>query len=185
MQIWEYAMNCAYIGITIIDWIDDSLRGIPTDEEYRRTPEVALHLPETSWQIYNETHLLISKLATFRIPCEHHLRAISRHAMLRNIQSIQPSNRLMAELFCYLQPINYTAFYAEPQTESRYFTEVFPLLRHVEFRSFTVETLYTQDLSTPKGNRNFTEEKAEFYRRILAQRTREREGRPELTFSWK
>jgi hypothetical protein len=182
IQIWEYAMNCAYIDITTVDWVDDSLQGTPRNERDRKTPEVALRLLETSRQIYAETHLLIFDLATFRIPCEFQLRAISKHAMLHNIRSIQSCDKLMSEVFFNLQPIKNTTSYEQCQTQSRFFTIFLPLLGHVEFRSFAIENLYLLDPRTPKDNKSLTKERAEFYRKLLEQRTREREDRPWLTF---
>ena len=182
-------MGCAYI---LIRYRHDSnrtkpkLRGIPTSDDGMATKDIALRLPATSRQIHAETRLLIFSLATFMVKQRYQFRLASKHVMLRNIKSLRMSTACLRDL-TYFYPIftESQGFEQASQPRSDCFTKLFPRLTHLELAPRTVDNFHCFDHLDPYDDETRSMKGAEFYRRLLEQRIRDREGRPLLTFSWK
>ena len=182
-------MSCAYVKLRYRirrSGAHSKHQGIPMNDDGTPAKDVALRLPATSRQIHAETRLLIFALTTFKIPQFYQARWVSDHAYLRNIQSLRISNAgLWHFRLRYRTSIDGRIFNQVPHSKSGYLTESFPRLVHLELAPRTADGLHDFDHLDPEDEETRTMKGAEFYRRLLEQRIREREGRPWLTFSWK
>jgi len=182
-------MSCAYILIRYrhdSDRTKSKLRGIPISNDGRKTKDIALHLPATSRHIHSDTRFLIFSLATFKIDQEYQFRLLSKHALLRNIKYLRMSTACLQDLTSHFPLFTKRqGLYQALQSRSDGFTKLFPHLTHLELAPRTVDEFYDFDHLDPDDEGTRTMKGAQYYRRLLEQRIREREGRPSLTFSWK
>ena len=183
-------MSCAYVKLRYrIRWrsgAHSKHHGIPMNDDGTPAKDVALRLPATSRQIHAETRLLIFALTTFKIPQFYQARWISDHALLRNIQSLCISNAgLWHFRLRYRTSTHGRIFNPVPHCKSGCLTASFPRLVHLELAPCNVDDFHDFDHLDPEDEETRTMKGAGFYRRLLEQRIREREGRPSLTFSWK
>jgi len=181
-------MHCAYILIRYrhdSDRTKSKLRGIPMSDDGRKTKDIALRLPATSRQIHSDTRFLIFSLATFKIDQDYQLRLLSKHSLLRNIEFLRVSTACLRDLTCHCLFIESQGLYQTCQSKGDRFTKLLPRLTHFELAPRTVDEFHDFDHLDPYDERTRAMKGAEFYRRLLEQRTRDREDRPSLTFSWK
>jgi len=181
-------MNCAYILIRYrhdSDRTKSKLRGVPQSDDGRKTTDIALQLPATSRQIHSDTRFLIFSLATFKVSQDYQLRLLSKHALLRNIESLRMSTACLQDLTCHCLFTKRQGLYQACQSQGDRFTKLLPRLTHLELDPRIVDEFHDFDHLDPYDKRTRAMKGAEFYRKLLEQRIRDREDRPSLTFSWK
>jgi hypothetical protein len=176
--------TCTFIG------------SVPVDESAS-----ALYLPETSRQIYAETHKLIFKLNTFAIVPHFKLDHVSPNAMLSNIRSLECLVRDGSVQFikktyelCTLRNDDGSLYH--PKIKKGFLSLLFPRLEHLVLHDWflpwrcplhwTTEFFGPRDPPTMDLVPNFEEFcNVDVLHVVVGQRIREIEGKPGLKIDWR